>query len=222
MSVVGPDSDSLRQASRAWPLANNPSAQNRTQNGAPSSIAKSPGKVLRPLLIAEAANPEWTSVPLVGWNLAHAIMQRTNALLVTQVRNRDALLRAGLVEERDFIAIDNERVARAFYRLSERLRGGENKGWTVVTALSSFSYYSFEREVWRLLGKRLMDGEFDLVHRITPLSPTSQSPIARKLKNTASRSCSGRLMAACRGRKVFRTCEAASANGSRQSGSSIS
>ncbi len=183
MSVTVPDSDSLLPASRAWP----PSAghifpQQRTENGVHSSITKSPGKALRPLLIAEAANPEWTSVPLVGWNLAHAIMQRTDALLVTQIRNRDALLRAGLVEERDFIAIDNERVARAFYRLSERLRGGANKGWTVVTALSSFSYYSFEREVWRLLGKRLMAGEFDLVHRITPLSPTSQSPIVGKLK----------------------------------------
>ncbi|MDR6820604.1 glycosyltransferase involved in cell wall biosynthesis [Neorhizobium sp. 2083] len=182
MSVTVPDSDSLLPASRAWPSADHISPQRRTENGAHSSITKSPGKALRPLLIAEAANPEWTSVPLVGWNLAHAIMQRTDALLVTQIRNRDALLRAGLVEERDFIAIDNERVARAFYRLSERLRGGANKGWTVVTALSSFSYYSFEREVWRLLGKRLMAGEFDLVHRITPLSPTSQSPIVGKLK----------------------------------------
>jgi len=182
MSVTVPDSDSLLPASRAWPSADHISPQRRTENDAHSSITKSPGKALRPLLIAEAANPEWTSVPLVGWNLAHAIMQRTDALLVTQIRNRDALLRAGLVEERDFIAIDNERVARAFYRLSERLRGGANKGWTVVTALSSFSYYSFEREVWRLLGKRLMAGEFDLVHRITPLSPTSQSPIVGKLK----------------------------------------
>jgi phosphatidyl-myo-inositol dimannoside synthase len=181
MSVAGPDSNNLLQA-YARPLANNLSTQNRSETGASSKVAKSPGKALRPLLIAEAANPEWTSVPLVGWNLAHAIMQRTNALLVTQVRNRDALLRAGLIEERDFIAIDNERVARALYRLSERLRGGENKGWTVVTALSSFSYYSFEHEVWKLLGKRLMAGEFDLVHRITPLSPTSQSPIAKKLK----------------------------------------
>lgn len=136
---------------------------------------------LRPLLIAEAANPEWTSVPLVGWSLAKAIRERTDALIVTQVRNRDAFIRAGLRPEKDFVAIDNEHVARRFYQLSSFLRGGENKGWTMVTAFSSLSYYSFESQVWRLLKHRLLAGEFSLVHRITPLSPTSQSLLANRL-----------------------------------------
>lgn len=135
----------------------------------------------RPLLIAEAANPEWTSVPLVGWNIARAIAKRTDAHLVTHVRNRKAILNAGLVEGADFTAIDNEYMAAPIYRLSDRLRGGDGKGWTTMMAFSSISYYSFEREVWRQFGSRIAAGEFDLVHRITPLSPTNQSPIAKKL-----------------------------------------
>lgn len=135
----------------------------------------------RPLLIAEAANPEWTSVPLVGWNIARAIAKRTNAHLVTHVRNRDAILRAGLVEGVDFTAIDNEYMAAPMYRLSDRLRGGDGKGWTTMMAFSSMSYYSFEREVWRQFGSQIEGGRFDLVHRITPVSPTNQSPIAKKL-----------------------------------------
>ena len=55
------------------------------------------------------------------------------------------------------------------------------KGWTTATAFSSLAYYSFEYTVWRQFHDRLQNGEFDLVHRITPLSPTSQSLIAGHL-----------------------------------------
>ncbi len=136
---------------------------------------------LRVLLIAEAANPEWSSVPLEGWSLSQALARTTNAHLVTHVRNREALLRAGVVEDRDFTVIDNEYVTRPMWKLTELLRGGSGKGWTTTTALSSLAYYSFELEFWRRFAKRIRRHEFDLVHRITPLSPTSQSLIARRL-----------------------------------------
>jgi glycosyltransferase involved in cell wall biosynthesis len=135
----------------------------------------------RVLLIAEAANPEWTSVPLIGWSLYRALAKVANVHLVTHVRNESALLRAGLRKERDFTSIDNERVASPLSKLATRLRGGANRGWTTITALQSVAYYSFERAVWREFGRRLAAGEFGLVHRITPLSPTSQSIIAQKL-----------------------------------------
>lgn len=136
---------------------------------------------MRALLIAEAANPEWTSVPLVGYNIARAIAKKTDALLVTQVRNRAALLRSGLIEGKEFVAIDNEAVAARLHRLSAALQGDPGKAWTISTAFSTLAYYSFEREVWRQFGRRIADKEFDVVHRITPLSPTSPSLMANRL-----------------------------------------
>jgi glycosyltransferase involved in cell wall biosynthesis len=133
------------------------------------------------LILAETANPEWASVPLIGWSLSHAISKQVSAHVVTQVRNRGAFLRAGLTEGKDFTAIDNEWIASPMHFLASTLRGGKGKGWTTSTAFSSLSYYSFESEVWRRFKSRIANREFDLVHRVTPVSPTSPSPIAKKL-----------------------------------------
>src|SRR5687768_8940574 len=132
---------------------------------------------LRPLLIAEAANPEWVSVPLVGWSHARAIMDVTDAHLVTQVRNRAAIERAGLVEGKDFTAIDSEAVARRAHQVSSMLRGKSGVSWTTSTALQSLGYPYFEHLVWVKFGHSLRSGEFELVHGITQLCPATPSMV---------------------------------------------
>jgi glycosyltransferase involved in cell wall biosynthesis len=136
----------------------------------------------RVLLIAEAANPEWVSVPLIGWCLSKALRERINGHLVTQTRNRDAILRAGWREGEDFTIIDTEDLGRPIWKAGVWLKKITGLGWTTSTALAALPYYLFEHRLWERFGPQIENGAFDVVHRITPLTPTTPSILAPRCR----------------------------------------
>ncbi len=137
---------------------------------------------MRALTIAEAANPEWTSVPLVGYSHARALLDVTEGHIVTQVRNVEALERAGLRHGVDFTAIDSEVVAKPLWQVNAALRKATGLGWSFETAMGVLPYYYFERKLWERFGEEIAGHRWDVVHRITPLSPTAPSSIAGACK----------------------------------------
>jgi glycosyltransferase involved in cell wall biosynthesis len=137
------------------------------------------GGRIRALIIAEAANPEWVSVPLVGWKHARSVLDLVDGHIVTQVRNAQAIARSGLHHSR-FTTIDSERLANPVHRLIKRIKGGDGKGWTTGMAFNLLSYLYFEELVWKRFAPEIRAGKYDIVHRVTPLSPTLPSTMAAR------------------------------------------
>ncbi len=135
----------------------------------------------RVLMIAEHCNPGWVSVPLVGWSHFKALSALADIHLVTRTYNEENLLKAGLPRDR-FTTLSSDAVERPLERLRAAIQGAyeEGKSWTTKTAVGVVSYYYFEHLLWRQFGARIRAGEFDLVHRLTPLNAVSPSLVAKR------------------------------------------
>ncbi len=133
---------------------------------------------LRVLVLADSANPESSSVSLIGWSLTQALAKHVDVHLVTKPQNAPAMERAGWREGRDFTTIDPSRVERPVSAMGEAVRKGTGLGWTFTTALASLPYAYFERLVWRAFGQAIQEGAYDVVHRVVPVSPTIPSSMA--------------------------------------------
>ncbi len=131
----------------------------------------------RVLILAEQCNPLWPSLPIVGYKYALALARHCDVRIATQVRNKRAITEDGRAIDR-FDFIDTEYVAAPMERLSRILRGGDQVAWSTGMIMAYLPYLAFERDVWKRYRGSLQHGEFDLIHRITPMSPTLPSYIA--------------------------------------------
>jgi glycosyltransferase involved in cell wall biosynthesis len=133
---------------------------------------------LRVLILANDCNPEWPSLPVVGYKAARALAEHADVVVATHVRNRPAIERHGFGRA-EIAWIDNEYIAAPTYRFARWLRGGDAVAWSANIAFNAPVLIVYEWEVWRRFKKDLKAGRFDVVHRLTPMSPAIPSPMAR-------------------------------------------
>lgn len=128
----------------------------------------------RVLVIAEDCNPEWPSLPVVGYKYARSLGRVTDMTLVTHIRNRENIEKAGDMTGHVHY-VDTEWLAAPLYKLALKLRGGAEVAWSTSQIMAYLPYLAFERQTWTHFRKDLREGRFDLIHRITPMSPTLPS-----------------------------------------------
>ena len=132
---------------------------------------------MRVLILAEDCNPDWPSLPVVGYKYARSLSYFADVVVATQIRNKPNIEREGMGNA-EVIYFDTEKIAAPLYKLATFLRGGNNKGWTLQMAMNYPSYLAFEWLVWKRFRHELKNGKFDVVHRVTPMTPTIPSPMA--------------------------------------------
>jgi glycosyltransferase involved in cell wall biosynthesis len=125
-----------------------------------------------------------TSVPLVAYSLVKALSARDDldVTLVTRRLSREVLEADPIAARARLQFIQLPSYLIHWIRFITWLRGGNQSSWTTMVALGWPIYMHFERMVFRRFRAELRGVSFDLIHRISPVSPTYGSPLASLTK----------------------------------------
>ncbi|XZN97172.1 MAG: glycosyltransferase family 4 protein [Microcoleus sp.] len=124
---------------------------------------------LKVLLIVEQCNPEWASVPLVGYNFFHKINKLVDATLVTHIRNKTALDKHPEYEKVFYLEESN--LNKQYYKIVAKVTANGRVNWPLYNALSYPIYEEFNRQVYQKFKTQILNGDYDIVHAITPMMP---------------------------------------------------
>lgn len=135
------------------------------------------------LLIIEQCNPEMASVPLLAYHFFDEISKLVDVTLVTHERNKQALEKVRGNEE--IVYIPESTLITNYYRLVDRITVGK-KGinWPLLNALGYLIYAEFNHKVYRCFKTKVVRGDYDIVHALTPMMPRYPVEIIKACKNT--------------------------------------
>lgn len=140
-------------------------------------------KKIKALLIIEQCNPEWPSVPLVGYCFYKHISQIVDTTLVTHARNKPALEKAH--PDRDIVYIDESNIIKKYYRIAEKLsKIGGRIIWPLYNTLTYPVYGEFNHQVYTKFKHLIIKGHYDIVHALTPILPRYPVKAINACKNT--------------------------------------
>jgi glycosyltransferase involved in cell wall biosynthesis len=129
----------------------------------------------RVLLSAYQCGPGMGSVSQIGWEWYARLAKRTPVTLVTHIRNRECLQKAGApLPGSEVIYIDTEWFAGPLYRTASRLFP---RSQHAVFLISSADFYLYDAVAVLKLSKRRND--WDIVHAVTPVSPMASTGLHR-------------------------------------------
>jgi glycosyltransferase involved in cell wall biosynthesis len=127
-------------------------------------------KMRKVLLVIEQCNPEWASVPLIGYNYYNEIRKLVHVTLVTHERNRENL--ELIHPDEDIVYISERKFIKRYYKVAEKASKIGNKIiWPLYHTLEYPIYAEFNDLVYKRFKVSIIKGDYDIVHAITPMMP---------------------------------------------------
>jgi glycosyltransferase involved in cell wall biosynthesis len=126
-------------------------------------------KDLKVLLIVEQCNPDWSSVPLEGYNYFQEISKLVDVTLVTHERNREALSKHP--EHKNIVYINESAFIKNYHKLVTNIAYKDKVIWPLYLTLSYPVYAEFNHKVYEQFKDKILGGKYDLVHALTPMMP---------------------------------------------------
>jgi glycosyltransferase involved in cell wall biosynthesis len=135
-------------------------------------------KKIKILLIVEQCNPNWSSVPLEGFNYYKNINQLCSVKLVTHIRNKEAL--DEYPEYLDIEYIPETRFSQIYHKIVDFLTTiGGRINWPLYMVLTYPIYEEFNRQVYQKFKQAVLEEEYDIVHVLTPIIPRYPAKIIK-------------------------------------------
>ncbi len=139
-------------------------------------------KSIKALLIIEQCNPDWSSVPLVGYRYYQELSKLVSITLVTHERNKSALQKYS--EHKNITYIPESNKIKKYYNLIESLTTRGKTNWPLFNTLNYPIYAEFDNQVYKRFKNLVQQGEYDIVHGLTPMMPRYPYKIIKACQNT--------------------------------------
>jgi glycosyltransferase involved in cell wall biosynthesis len=125
---------------------------------------------MKVLLVIEQCNPDWPSVPLVGYQFFKALNNLADVTLVTHGRNQSALDQQA-IHPKKIVYIRESPLTQTYYRVATAGLPGGMSNWPLYHVLTYPIYAEFNAQVYKQFQEAVLNGEYDIVHAMTPMMP---------------------------------------------------
>ena len=139
-------------------------------------------KKLRILFVCHECNPNWASVPLLGYRIFNELAKHVDLTLVTHERNQNDLL--PLIEGQDVRFIPESNFCKAWYKYVANPGSLYGRIWALNHALSLPIFQEFNKRAFEEVREEVESGSFDVIHVFTPIIPRFPTEMRRLVDRT--------------------------------------